>query len=156
MAKMTYDEWFKQFTLKFKKEINEFQHSDKTMFGNKDITSELKDGLGTVLRSNMYLVKMELNQMEQYENRTEFLVTDYHKVQFFAAEYYKGSLSIGVAHGRKVVCGHVLNIAEYTKDGGSTNKLMRIIRYYIALFISMMDAQNNIDLITSIAGNKNI
>lgn len=155
MAKMTKDEWFKQYTLKFEKEIKTFRRSDTTLFGNNNITKELKDGLGTILHSN-YLVKMEINQMEQYDNRTEFLVTDDHKVQFFVAEYYKGSLSIGVAHGRKIVCGHVLNIAEYTKDGGSTNKLMRIIRYYITVFISMMNVQGHIEIIKSIAGKPNI
>ena len=154
-TQVTKSEWLKKFENEFEQEINEFRHSDKTLFGNEDITTEIKFSLGVVIR-NMYRVKMELNPLEQHENRTEFLLTDYHKVQFFAAEYYEGCLSIGVMCGKTSVCGHVLNIAEYTKDGISTQKLMRIIRHYIALFISMMDVQNNIELITDIAGKKNI
>lgn len=153
--KLTKDEWSEQFNSKFEKEIKDFLHSDKTLFGNNNLTAELKYCIGNVLHDK-YFVKMELNQMEQYENRTEFLLTDYNGVQFFAAEYYKGSISIGVAHGRKIVCGHVLNIAEYTKDGDSTRKLMRIIRDYIALFISMMNVQHHIGKITELAGKRNI
>ena len=153
--KMTQAEWFNKFDTEYELEINEFRHSDKTLFGNEDITTELRFAIGTVCR-NMYRVKLEINQMEQYENRTEFLLTDYHRVQFFVAEYYKGSLSIGVMHGGKCVCGHVLNIADYTKDGSSTNKLMRIIRGYISVFIATMDTQNNIEMITDIAGKKNM
>lgn len=154
MAKMTKDEWFKKFDKEFEPAINEFRHSDKTLFGNEDITTEIKFGLGAVIR-NMFRVKMEINHPLE-DDKTEFLLTDYHMVQFFAAEYYDGCLSIGVTQGRKCVCGHVLNIAEYTKDENSTDKLKRIIRYYISIFISMMEIQNNIELITDIAGKKNI
>lgn len=155
MAKMAQTEWFNKFDTQFEHEINEFQHSDKTLFGNEDITTELKFAVRTVIR-NMFRVKMEINQMKHCGNRTEFLLTDYHKVQFFAADYYDGCLSIGVKHGRKCVYNHVLNIVEYTKNGNSTSKLMRIIRYYISVFISMMNIQYNITLITDIAGKKNI
>lgn len=155
MAKMTETEWLNMFDTKFEHEINEFRHSDKTLFGNDDITTELKFAVGTVIR-NMFRVKMEVNQMQHCGNRTEFLLTDYHKVKFFAAEYYHGCISIGVKQGRKCVYDHVLNIAEYTKDGKSTSKLMRIIRSYISVFISMMNIQNNITVITDIAGKKNI
>lgn len=151
---MTKDEWFKKFDTEFEPAINEFRHSDKTLFGNEDITTEIKFGLGAVLR-NMFRVKMEINHPLE-DGKTEFLLTDYHMVQFFAADYYDGCLSIGVTQGRKCVCAHVLNITEYTKDGNSTNKLMRIIRYYISIFISMMEIQTNINLITDIAGPKNI
>ena len=75
---------------------------------------------------------------------------------FFASEYYKGSLSIGVMQGSKVISGHVLNIADNTKDGESTRKLMQIIRYYVSLFKSTMDMQNYIKRITELAGKKNI
>lgn len=153
MAKMTKDEWFKKFDTKFEREINEFRHSDKTLFGNEDITTEIKFALGTVLR-NMFRVKMEITHPLD-DDKTEFLLTDYHMVQFFIAEYYEGNLAIGVMHGLNGVCGHLLNMAEYTKDGNSTNKLMRIIRYYISVFISMMDIQHNIELINDIADNKN-
>ena len=154
MAKMTKDEWFKKFDTEFEPAINEFRHSDKTLFGNEDITTEIKFGLGAVLR-NMFRVKMEITHPLD-DGKTKFLLTDYHMVQFFVDDSYDGFLSIGVTQGRKCVCSHVLNIAEYTKDSNSTSKLMRVIRYYISMFISMMDIQNNIELITDIAGNKHI
>lgn len=155
MAKMTETEWRNKFDTKFEHELNEFRHSDKTLFGNEDISTELKFAVGTVIR-NMFPVKMEINQMQPCGNRTEFLLTDYHKVQFFAAEYYDGFLSIGVKQRRNCVYDHVLNIAEYTKEGNSTSKLMRIIRSYISVFISMMDIQHNINVIADIADKKNI
>lgn len=147
MAKMTQAEWFDKFTTKFEHEINEFRHSDKTLFGNEDITTELKSAVGTVIR-NMCPVKLEIKQMKHCGYRTLFLMTDYHNVQFFAAESYDGCLSIGVKQGRKCVYEHALNIADYTKDGTSTSKLMRIIRSYISVFISMMNIQHNIDVIS--------
>ena len=147
MAKMTKDEWFKKFDTEFEPAINEFRHSDKTLFGNEDITTEIKFGLGAVLR-NMFRVKMEITHPLD-DGKTKFLLTDYHMVQFFADDYHDGYLSIGVTQGRKCVCSHVLNIAEYT-----TSKLTRVIRYYISVFISMMEIQTNIELITDIAGNK--
>lgn len=119
MAKMTQTEWFNMFDTKSEHEINEFLHSDKTLFGNEDITTELKFAVGTVIR-NMFRVKMEINQV------------------------------------RHCVYNHVLNIADYTKDGNSTSKLMRIIRSYISVFISRMDIQHNINVITDIAGKKMI
>lgn len=154
MAKMTKDEWFKKFDTEFEPAINEFRHSDKTLFGNEDITTEIKFALGTVIR-NMFRVKMEITHPLD-DGKTKFLLTDYHKVQFFAADYHDGCLSIGVTQGRKCVCSHVLNISEYTKDSNSTSKLMRVIRYYISVFISMMEIQTNLELITDIAGNKHI
>ena len=147
MAKMTKDEWFKKFDTEFEPAINEFRHSDKTLFGNEDITTEIKFGLGAVLR-NMFRVKMEITHPLD-DGKTKFLLTDYHMVQFFVDDSYDGYLSIGVTQGRKCVCSHVLNIAEYT-----TSKLTRVIRYYISVFISMMEIQTNIELITDIAGNK--
>lgn len=147
MAKMTKDEWFKKFDTEFEPAINEFRHSDKTLFGNEDITTEIKFGLGAVLR-NMFRVKMEITHPLD-DGKTKFLLTDYHMVQFFVDDSHDGCLSIGVTQDRKCVCSHVLNIAEYT-----TSKLTRVIRYYISVFISMMELQTNIELITDIAGNK--
>lgn len=147
MAKMTKDEWFKKFDTEFEPAINEFRRSDKTLFGNEDITTEIKFGLGAVLR-NMFRAKMEITHPLD-EGKTKFLLTDYHMVQFFVDDSYDGCLSIGVTQGRKCVCSNVLNIAEYT-----TSKLTRVIRYYISVFISMMEIQTNIELITDIAGNK--
>ena len=147
MAKMTKDEWFKKFDTEFEPAINEFRHSDKTLFGNEDITTEIKFGLGAVLR-NMFRVKMEITHPLD-NGKTKFLLSDYHMVQFLVDDSYDGCLSIGVTQGRKCVCSHVLNISEYT-----TSKLTRVIRYYISVFISMMEIQTNIELITDIAGNK--
>ena len=154
MANMTKNEWFKKFDTEFEPAINEFRHSDKTLFGNEDITTEIKFALGTVIR-NMFRVKMEIIHPLD-DGKTKFLLTDYHMVQFFADDYHDGYLSIGVTQGRKCVFSHVLNISECTKDSNSTSKLMRVIRYYISVFIAMMDIQNNIELITDIAGNKHI
>jgi hypothetical protein len=101
---------------------------------------------------------MEIKPVEQVYGpcTTEFLLTDYNNVSFFAAEYIQGSISIGVMQGHKAVCGHVLNIADYTKDGETTRKLMQIIRYYISVFTSTMDTQRYINRITEIAGKRNI
>ena len=154
MEKMTKDEWFKKFDTEFEPAINEFRHSDKILFGNEDITTEIKFALGTVTGS-MFPVKMEIIHTLD-DGKTKLLLTDYHMVQFFADDYHDGCLSIGVTQGRKCVCSHVLNISEYTKDSISTSKLMRVIRYYIYMFISMMDIQKNIEWITDIAGNKHI
>lgn len=151
---MTKDEWFKKFDTEFEPAINEFRHSDKTLFGNEDITTEIKFALGAVLR-NMFRVKMEITHPLDY-SKTKFLLTDYHMVQFFVDDSYDGFLSIGVTQGRKCVCSHILNISEYTKDSNSTSNLMRVIRYYISVFISMLEIQTNIELITDIAGPKNI
>ena len=156
MKKMTKSEWNSKFDTEFKSKINEFcQASDKTLFGNDDITTELKNACGTVVRNN-YRVQLSINPNEHLPHTTEFLLTDYHKVTFFASEYYQGFLSIGVMKGSKAVCGHVLSIADYTKNGEITRKLMQIIRYYISVFTSTMDIQNNIELITEIAGKRNI
>lgn len=156
MKKMTKAEWDSKFEIEFKPKITEFRKSsDKTLFGNDNITTELKNACGAVVRDH-YFVQLEIKPIEHRPLATEFLLTDYNKVTFFAAEYYQGSLSIGVMQGCKVVCGHVLNIADYTKDGESTRKLMQIIRYYISLFKSTMDMQNYTKLITEIAGKKNI
>lgn len=72
MAKMTETEWLNMFDTKFEHEINKFRHSDKTLFGNDDITTELKFAVGTLIR-NMFRVKMEFNQMQHCGNRTEVL-----------------------------------------------------------------------------------
>lgn len=156
MKKMTKSEWDSKFETEFKPKITEFcKSSDKTLFGNDDITSELKVACWSVIYDN-YSVQLEIKPVEHSPLATEFLLTDYNKVAFFASEYYSGSLSIGVMQGSKVVCGHVLNIAEYTRDGRTTGKLMDIIRYYVALFKSAMDMQNYIKQITELAGKKNI
>ena len=160
MKKMTKSEWDIKFETEFKPKITEFcKSSDKilfgNMFGNNNITAELKNACSTVVRDH-YFVQLEIKPIEHMPCATEFLLTDYNKVSFFAMEYYQGSLSIGVMQGSKVVCGHVLNIANYTKDGESTRKLMQIIRYYVSLFKSTMDMQHYIKTITELAGKKNI
>lgn len=64
MAKMTKDEWFKKFDTVFEPAINEFRHSDKTLFGNEDITTEIKFALGTVIR-NMFLYIIKQKEITQ-------------------------------------------------------------------------------------------
>ena len=159
MKKMTQSEWACKFETEFKPKITKFcLSSDKTiLFGNDNITAELKNACSTVVRDH-YIVQLEINPVEHVNGpcTTEFLLTDYNKVSFFAAEYIQGFFSIGVMQGHKAVCGHVLNIADYTKDGETTRKLMQIIRYYISLFTSTMDTQHYINSITEIAGKKNI
>ena len=157
MKKMTKSEWDIKFETEFKPKITKFCLStDKTLlFGNNNITAELKNACSTVVRDH-YFVQLEIKPIEHMPHATEFLLTDYNKVTFFASEYYQGSLSIGVMQGGKVVCGHVLNIANYTKDGETTRKLMQIIRYYISLFKSTMDMQHYIKTITELAGKKTI
>ena len=163
MKKMTKSEWDGKFETEFKPKIAEFcKSSGKTLFGNDDITSELKAACWSVIYDN-YSVQLEIKPVEHMPLATEFLLTDYNNVKFFASEYYKGTLSIGVMQGSKVVCGHTLNIADtsssrkrYTKDEESTGELMEIIRYYVALFKSAMDMQNYIKHITGLAGKKTI
>lgn len=157
MKKMTKSEWASKFETEFKPKITEFRRSsDKTLFGNDNITAELKNACGTVVGDH-YFVQLEIKPIvEHLPHTTEFLLTDYNKVSFFASEYYQGFLSIGVMQGSKVICGHVLNIADNTKDGETTRKLMQIIRYYVSLFKSTMDMQNYIKQITELAGKRNI
>ena len=157
MKKMTKSEWDIKFETEFKPKITKFcLSSDKTiLFGNDNITAELKNACSTVVRDH-YIVQLEIKPIEHMPCVTEFLLTDYNKVSFFAMEYYQGDLSIGVMQGSKVVCGHVLSIAYYTKDEERTRKLMQIIRYYVSLFKSTMDMQHYIKTITEIAGKKNI
>lgn len=156
MKRMTKSEWDIKFESEFKPKITEFcKSSDKTLFGNDDITAELKVACWAVIHDN-YFVQLEINPIGHSPHAAEFLLTDYNNVNFFASEYYEGVLSIGVMQGSKVVCGHVLNIADYTKDEEATGKLMDIIRYYVALFKSTMDMQNYTKMITGLAGKKNI
>ena len=155
MKKMTKAEWDSKFETEFKPKITEFRKSDKILYGNNNITAELKDACGAVVRDH-YFVQLEIKPIEHMPLATEFLLTDYNKVTFFASEYYKGSLSIGVMQGGKVISGHVLNIADNTKDGDSTRKLMQIIRYYVSLFKSTMDMQYYIKQIAELAGKRNI
>ena len=165
MKKMTKSEWDIKFETEFKPRITEFckKSSGTTLFGNDNITAELKAACWSVIHDN-YFVQLEIKPIvEHLPHTTQFLLTDYNNVTFFASEYYQGTLSIGVMQGRKVVCGHTFNIADtsssrklYTKDGESTRELMEIIRYYVALFKATMDMQNYIKQITGLAGKKNI
>ena len=148
--KLTQKEWFEKFDTEFSKEIYNFRTSGTTLFDNEDITEELIYFLGSVVH-DMYKVKLNISKLEMNDNRDEFTVTDYNGVQFFAAEYYKGRLSIGVMDKRKVVFGHVL---QFDKD--AVKKTISVIKLYLHLFKSTMDSRNTINELIEAAGNRNI
>lgn len=148
--KLTQKEWFDKFDTEFSKEIDKFRISGTTLFDNEDITEELIYFVGSVVR-DMYRVKLNISKMEAYNNGDEFTLTDYNGVQFFAAEYYNGKLSIGVMDKRKVVFGHVL---QFDKD--SVKKTIKVIKLYLKLFKSTMDSRNTINDLIEAAGNRNI
>lgn len=148
--KLTLKEWFDKFDKEFSKEIDKFRISGTTLFDNEDITEELIYFVGSVVR-DMYRVKLNISKMEAYNNGDEFTLTDYNGVQFFAAEYYKGKLSIGVMDKRKVVFGHVL---QFDKD--AVKKTIKVIKLYLKLFKSTMDSRNTINDLIEAAGNRNI
>lgn len=148
--KLTKQEWFDKFDKEFSKEIDKFRISGTTLFDNEDITEELTYFAGSVVR-DMYRVKLNISKLEMHDNRDEFTLTDYNGVQFFAAEYYKGKLSIGVMDKRKVVFGHVL---QFDKD--AVKKTIKVIKLYLKLFKSTMDSRNTINELIEAAGNRNI
>lgn len=148
--KLTKQEWFDKFDKEYSKEIDKFRISGTTLFDNEDITEELIYFAGSVVH-DMYRVKLNISKMEDYHNGDEFTLTDYNGVQFFAAEYYKGKLSVGVIDKRKRCFGHVL---QFDKD--AVKKTIKVIKLYLKLFKSTMDARNTINEIIEAAGNRNI
>lgn len=148
--KLTQKEWFDKFETEFSKEISKFRHSETPLFNNEDITEELRCFVGAVAR-NMYRVKLNISKMEMYGDRDELTLTDYNGVQFFAAEYYTGRLSIGVMDRRKVVFGHVI---QFDKD--AVKKAIKVIKLYLNLFKATMDSRNTINELIEAAGNRNI
>jgi hypothetical protein len=148
--KLTKQEWFDKFDKEYSKEIDKFRISGTTLFDNEDITEELIYFAGSVVH-DMYRVKLNISKLEDYNNGDEFTLTDYNGVQFFAAEYYKGKLSIGVIDKRKRCFGHVLSF-----DKDAVKKTIKVIKLYLKLFKSTMDARNTINEIIEAAGNRNI
>ena len=148
--KLTKQEWFDKFDKEYSKEIDKFRISGTTLFDNEDITEELIYFAGSVVH-DMYRVKLNISKLEDYNNGDEFTLTDYNGVQFFAAEYYKGKLSVGVIDKRKRCFGHVL---QFDKD--AVKKTIKVIKLYLKLFKSTMDARNTINEIIEAAGNRNI
>lgn len=146
--KLTLKEWNEKFLSEFSQEIDEFRYDpNRLLFGSITVTDEIKHQLNTI-RKGIYSIKMEINQLEDYGNRTEFTLTDYNGVQLFITEYYNGELSIGVCDKRKMVLGHVKSIASVD--------MPQLIDMYFDLFKATMSARDAITNITSLAGTRNI
>lgn len=146
--KLTLKEWNEKFLAEFSQQIDEFRHDpNRLLFGSITVTDEIKHQLNTI-RKGIYSIKMEINQLEYYGNRTEFTLTDYNGVQLFITEYYNGELSIGVCDKRKMVLGHVKSIASVD--------MPQLIDMYFDLFKATMSSRDAINNITALAGPKNI
>ena len=146
--KLTLKEWNEKFLSEFSPKIDEFRHDpNRLLFGSITVTDEIKHQLNTI-RKGIYSIKMEINQLEYYGNRTEFTLTDYNGVQLFITEYYNGELSIGVCDKRKMVLGHVKSIAAVD--------MPQLIDMYFDLFKATMSSRDAINNITALAGPKNI
>ncbi len=146
--KLTLKEWNEKFLSEFSPKIDEFRHdTNRLLFGSITVTDEIKHQLNTI-RKGIYSIKMEINQLEYYGNRTEFTLTDYNGVQLFITEYYNGELSIGVCDKRKMVLGHVKSI--------SAVDMPQLIDMYFDLFKATMSSRDAINNITALAGPKNI
>lgn len=146
--KLTLKEWNEKFLSEFSQQIDEFRHdTNRLLFGSITVTDEIKHQLNTI-RKGIYSIKMEINELEDYGNRTEFTLTDYNGVQLFIAEYHNAELSIGVCDRRKIVLGHVKSIAAVD--------MPQLIDMYFDLFKATMTARDAINNITSLAGTRNI
>lgn len=146
--KLTLKEWNEKFLSEFSQAIDEFRHdTNRLLFGRITVTDEIKHQLNTI-RKGIYSIKMEINELEDYANRTEFTLTDYNGVQLFITEYYIGKLSIGVCDGRKIVLGHVIEMCD--------DNMPQLIDMYFDLFKATMSARASINQITNLAGNRNI
>lgn len=146
--KLTLKEWNEKFLSEFSQAIDEFRHdTNRLLFGRITVTDEIKHQLNTI-RKGIYSIKMEINELEDYANRTEFTLTDYNGVQLFITEYYIGKLSIGVCDGRKIVLGHVIEMCD--------DNMPQLIDMYFDLFKATMSARDSINQITNLAGNRNI
>lgn len=146
--KLTLKEWNEKFLSEFSPKIDEFRHDpNRLLFGSITVTDEIKHQLNTI-RKGIYSIKMEINQLEYYGNRTEFTLTDYNGVQLFITEYYNGELSIGVCDKRKMVLGHVKTITAVD--------MPQLIDMYFDLFKATMSSRDAINNITALAGPKNI
>ena len=146
--KLTLKEWNEKFLSEFTQQIDEFRHDpNRLLFGSITVTDEIKHQLNTI-RKGIYSIKMEINQLEYYGNRTEFTLTDYNGVQLFITEYHQGALSIGVCDKRKIVLGHVKPIYD--------ENLPQLIDMYFDLFKATMSSRDAINSIINLAGPKNI
>jgi hypothetical protein len=146
--KLTLKEWNEKFLSEFSQQIDEFRHdTNRLLFGSITVTDEIKHQLNTI-RKGIYSIKMEINQLEYYGNRTEFTLTGYNGAQLFITEYYNGELSIGVCDKRKMVLGHVKSIASVD--------MPQLIDMYFDLFKATMSSRDAINNITALAGPKNI
>ena len=146
--KLTLKEWNEKFLSEFSQQIDEFRHDpNRLLFGSITVTDEIKHQLNTI-RKGIYSIKMEINQLEYYGNRTEFTLTDYNGVQLFITEYHQGALSIGVCDKRKIVLGHVKTI--------SAVDMPQLIDMYFDLFKATMSSRDAINSIINLAGPKNI
>ncbi len=146
--KLTMKEWNEKFLSEFSQQIDEFRHdTNRLLFGSITVTDEIKHQLNTI-RKGIYSIKMEINQLEDFGNRTEFTLTDYNGVQLFITEYHNGSLSIGVCDKRKVVLGHVKPICD--------ENMAQLIDMYFDLFKATMSSRDAINSITNLAGSRNI
>lgn len=146
--KLTMKEWNEKFLSEFSQQIDEFRHdTNRLLFGSITVTDEIKHQLNTI-RKGIYSIKMEINQLEDFGNRTEFTLTDYNGVQLFITEYHDGDLSIGVCDRRKVVLGHVKEICD--------EKIPQLIDMYFDLFKATMSSRDAINSITNLAGSRNI
>ena len=146
--KLTLKEWNEKFLSEFSQQIDEFRHdTNRLLFGSITVTDEIKHQLNTI-RKGIYSIKMEINQLEDFGNRTEFTLTDYNGVQLFITEYHNGSLSIGVCDKRKVVLGHVKAICD--------ENMTQLIDMYFDLFKATMSSRDAINSITNLAGSRNI
>lgn len=146
--KLTMKEWNEKFLSEFSQQIDEFRHdTNRLLFGSITVTDEIKHQLNTI-RKGIYSIKMEINQLEDFGNRTEFTLTDYNGVQLFITEYHNGSLSIGVCDKRKVVLGHVKPICD--------ENMAQLIDMYFDLFKATMSSRDAINNITNLAGSRNI
>ena len=143
--KPTRKEWFDRFEKEFSEEISKFRHSDTPLFGSGDIAEELRCFAGAVVR-DMYRVKLDIAKAETYGKGVELTLTDYNGVQFYAAEYYEGRLSLGVTDGNKVVHSHVLQFESREAD----RTVVKAIKLYLGLFKATMDARNAIDELKAI------
>lgn len=146
--KLTMKEWNEKFLSEFSTHIDDFRHdTNRLLFGRITVTDEIKHQLNTI-RKGIYSIKMEINELEDYGNRTEFTLTDYNGVQLFIAEYYIGKLSIGVCDTRKIVLGHVIEMCD--------DNMPKLIDMYFDLFKATMSSRDAINSITNLAGNRNI
>jgi hypothetical protein len=151
--KLTEKQWNAKFVSEFSKEIESFCKSNKVIF-SEEISKALRDGI-TYIYKTQYRFQLSISKLEDCENRDELMLADYNGVKLFAAEYYKGELSIGVIDRRKVVFGHVITFDKKTVRYDE-QKLLKAIKLYFSLFLYTLNTRKTITDLTTVAGNRNI